>query len=304
MLPNVETGARQSLPRDVSCHPAQDDDPEYKEALEKFGLKRASDLLEELLEAFRNKLPDLEALLRRVIWLPDDAHYPVLVIWALYTHVYHKFMHAPRLFIHSPVSNCGKSTLLSVLKALVRQGKIEVTPTQAIIFRQLDATHPTLMFDEADKYLHGGNSDVLAVLNAGHLEDSAEVSRCMGDDHEVETYNVFGPLAFALKGRELPHDLANRCIRIALVRAPKRTHSLDVTLKTELRAWHVEFVKWANVNGRDLGDVVLELPDDLINRGADNWRPLLTVAKAVGGDWYERIMAAALKHERGQESTD
>jgi Protein of unknown function (DUF3631) len=46
------------------------------------------------------------------------------------------------------------------------------------------------------------------------------------------------------------------------------------------------------------------MPQDLINRGADNWRPLLAVAKAVGEDWHARIMAAATAYQQTHESQD
>jgi hypothetical protein len=32
---------------------------------------------------------------------------------------------------------------------------------------------------------------------------------------------------------------------------------------------------------------------DLINRGADNWRPLIAIADVIGGEWPERIRVAA-----------
>ena len=36
-----------------------------------------------------------------------------------------------------------------------------------------------------------------------------------------------------------------------------------------------------------------DVPDELHDRAADNWRPLLDIANAVGGDWPERARAAA-----------
>ncbi len=37
-----------------------------------------------------------------------------------------------------------------------------------------------------------------------------------------------------------------------------------------------------------------ELPDELDDRAADNWEPLLAIADAVGGDWPERARQAAI----------
>src|SRR4029453_19345204 len=43
---------------------------------------------------------------------------------------------------------------------------------------------------------------------------------------------------------------------------------------------------------------------ELINRNADNWRPLFAIADMIGADWPERIReAAALLTPRESEST-
>jgi hypothetical protein len=249
-------------------------------------------------------LADLEVLLRRVIWLPNDSDYAVLVIWSLYTHVFDKFMHAPRLALHSPVPGCGKTNLLGILSDIVRDGFMVLIPSPAAIFRKMHADNPTMLFDEADKYLYTGNSDVLAVLNAGHNRKSAKVVRVMGEDMHVEEYNVFGPMAFALKAKDLAADLADRSLRINMQKAPHVMEPLTTAHEETLRAWYDVFDTWAIKHGRNLDASAVKMPADLINRGADNWRPLLTVAKAVGETWHERIMEAATAYQQTHESQD
>src|SRR6266481_5205155 len=109
MINGVETTNSKSHPRDVSCHPAQ-------------GLASCEKPQGKAPPTCRQTLDALEALLRRIIWLPNVTDYAVLVIWALYTHAYDKFLHAPRLALHSPVPGCGKTKLLAILKILVRAG--------------------------------------------------------------------------------------------------------------------------------------------------------------------------------------
>jgi Protein of unknown function (DUF3631) len=124
----------------------------------------------------------------------------------------------------------------------------------------------------------------------------------MGEEFEVKTYDVFGPVAFALKGMELPADLASRSIRVNMQRAPRQMEKFTPTLERTLEQYRVEFEDWADratceANG-------LKMPTGLINRGADNWRPLLAVAHAVGGDWHERIMEAATAYQVNHQDTD
>lgn len=103
-------------------------------------------------------LGDIEAQLRNFIWLPNDRDYTIVTLWIVYTYAYGLFNHAPRLALHSPVPGSGKSTLFNILKALVRDGKIWINPTEATLFRDMAATHPTILFDEMDKYLRSTRS--------------------------------------------------------------------------------------------------------------------------------------------------
>ena len=51
----------------------------------------------------------------------------------------------------------------------------------------------------------------------------------------------------------------------------------------------------ATIIGRTLPPRDPDMPDELFNRAADNWRPLLAIADAAGGDWPERARAAAVR---------
>jgi hypothetical protein len=225
MIPNVDAAPPQSHLRDVSRNRPQ--------------VTKIADTLDAL-----------EVLLRRLIWLPNASDYPVLVIWALYTHVFDKFMHAPRLALHSPVPGCGKTNLLGILSDIVRDGFMVLIPSPSAIFRKMHAHTPTMLFDEADKYLYS-NNDVLAVLNAGHNRKSAKVVRVMGEDMHVEEYNVFGPMAFALKAKDLAADLADRSLRVNMQKAPHVMETFTIEHEKTLFDWrdHFETWAWATVGG-------------------------------------------------------
>jgi len=298
MINGVETANSQSHPRDASRQSRQGRLRLNPQVLA--SRQQAQGRPKTILDT----LDALEALFRRLIWLPNDSDYPVIVVWALYTHLFDKFMHAPRLALHSPVPGCGKTNLLGILSDIVREGFMVLIPSPAAIFRKMDARHPTMLFDEADKYLYTSNNDVLAVLNAGHNRKSANVVRVMGEDYHVEHYNVFGPMAFALKAKELAADLADRSLRINMQKAPHQMEPFTKEHEKILRGWRDQFVRWAKNHSSDVADITVEMPQDLINRGADNWRPLLKVAKAVGGEWHDRIMAAATAYQQTHESQD
>jgi hypothetical protein len=110
-------------------------------------------------------------------------------------------------------------------------------------------------------------------------------------------------MAFALKAKELAADLAERSIRINMQRAPHVMAPFTPEHEKTLQEWRIEFETWAAKQNR-IAAIAVDMPKDLINRGADNWRPLLAVAKAVGGDWHDRIMDAATAYQQTHESQD
>jgi len=52
--------------------------------------------------------------------------------------------------------------------------------------------------------------------------------------------------------------------------------------------------EWADCWLTDLREADPVLPGGLSDRACDNWRPLLAIADAAGGDWPERARRAAL----------
>jgi len=251
-------------------------------------------------------LGDIETQLRRFIWLPNNNDYTIIALWIVYTHAYDVFNHAPRLALHSPVPGCGKSTLFRILAALVRSGKIWVNPTEATVFRDMAATHPTILFDEMDKYLYKSKS-IHAVLNSGHMQ-GATVPRTMGEGEEahVVDFNVFGPVAFALKGMQLPPDLAERSLQINMQKSLMRLEKLTPDILPSFDILGKRIAGWAKQHRNQIADRARQttLPEAVINRAGDNWVPLFAIAEAVGGDWQQRVTAAMLDYEKNNASMD
>lgn len=241
-------------------------------------------------------IAEVEKQLRRFVYLPNDQDYTTVTLWAVTTHAMDLFDIAPRLALHSPVPGCGKSTLFRILKPLVRRGQIEINPTEAGLFRDMDQNHPTVLFDEMDKYL-GHENAVTAVLNAGHAR-GVTVKRCMGEDYTPTHYNVFGPVAFALKDRQLPADLADRSLRVEMKRVTRKLERFkEVLHASDLDALGKQIADWVADNRERLMKADPVFPPGITNRAADNWLPLLAIAEAAGGKWPDAAEAAALAYE-------
>ena len=166
--------------------------------------------------------PDLLGLIhymleQYVVLKPHE--YIAVALWALHTHVYDRFMVTPRLALRSPVADCGKTTLLDVLARLTaRADKFDAISTAAI-FRLIDATHPTLLIDEADNLglALQPNGRLRAVFNSGHRNGGTVAIIERGS---TRRYSTFAPLALALPDTMLglPRTLNSRSITIEMQR--------------------------------------------------------------------------------------
>jgi putative DNA primase/helicase len=62
--------------------------------------------------------------------------------------------------------------------------------------------------------------------------------------------------------------------------------------------------RWADDNIEALRNADPVVPDELQNRPADNWRDLLAIADAVGGEWPDRARNAALGMSGNKKDED
>jgi putative DNA primase/helicase len=222
-------------------------------------------------------------------------------LWSVHTYLLDCFLISPRLCIRSAVKGCGKTTLLDVLACLVQRPLSAANVTAAVVFRVIEGHRPCLLADEADTWLPD-NEELRGVLNAGHRRGGS-VLRTVGDDHEPRAFSVYGAAAIALIG-QLPGTLADRSVTIDLKRRlPSETiepFRLDRTEHLDVLARKV--VRWTQDNAEAVRAADPVMPEGIINREADNWRPLLAIAEVAGGEWPERARKAALQGREVDEA--
>jgi hypothetical protein len=222
----------------------------------------------------------------------SDATRDEAALWVLHAHMIDCFLVSPRLAVTSPVKGCGKTTLLDVLSRLVPRPLPTANVTPAALFRVVEGYQPTLLVDEADTFLHD-NDELRGVLNSGHRKGGT-VLRTVGDDHEPRAFATYAACAIALIG-SLPDTLHDRAVTIDLKRRlrtetvapfrPDRADRLDVLIRKAAR--------WAKDHADRIAERDPEMPDGIINREADNWRPLIAIAEEAGGEWSDRARKAA-----------
>ncbi len=241
-------------------------------------------------------LDETAALVRRYVVLPR-AEADATALWIGAAHAIDALQLMPLLLVSAPVSECGKTTLATVIGGIVPRMIMVSSLTPAVLFRMIHKYRPTLIADEVDSWLSDDNSELRGIFNAAHWRAGAVIPRCVGDAHEVELFNVFGAKLIAMIGRPTA-TMLSRSITISLRRKtagervePLREHCLRADLAPLRQGWR----RWVLDHPEALRTHEPTMPAELpVNRASDNWRPLLLIADLAGGDWPARARAAAL----------
>jgi hypothetical protein len=156
------------------------------------------------------------------------------------------------------------------------------------LFREIDESHPTLLWDEIDSVFGNrtsseANENKRALINAGYERGLKAVRMERGHGGFVKVqFDPFCPKILSGIGR-LPDTIVDRSIPILIHRRLKtqpcqkyRRHDRDLAkpLHDSLERWASSFrVKQSP-----------QMPDGLSDRQEDIWEPLLAIADAIGGE--------------------
>jgi putative DNA primase/helicase len=231
---------------------------------------------------------------RYVVLIEEEAE--AIALWVLHTHSHDAFPISPRLAITSAEKGCGKTTLLDIVGRLVPRPMPTSNVTPASVFRIIEAARPTLLIDEADTFLTR-NDDLRGILNSGHRRSAAHVTRTVGDDHEPRMFSTWAPVGIAMIGG-LPDTLEDRSaprVRLQRARPDQKVERFRADRCLALDTLARKAARWADDNFAALKDADPDVPECLSHRAADNWRPLLAIADAAGGEWPTRARHVAQK---------
>ena len=253
-------------------------------------------------ESGHKLLDEVAAFVRRLVALPDGNVLVAVTLWAAHAHCLDSFESSPRIAFLSTQPASGKTRALEVLDTLVPAPMHAINATPAALFRAVaDLEHrPTILFDEIDSVFGPKakeHEELRGLLNAGHRR-SGSAYRCVGEGTRQRVVQFAAYAAVALAGLgDLPDTLMSRSVVIRMRRrAPgevvepfrQRIHEPEGhQLRERLACW-TEQAK------ADLTDAWPNLPPELVDRPADVWEPLITIADAAGGHWPQRARDAAV----------
>jgi Protein of unknown function (DUF3631) len=238
-------------------------------------------------------LAELAATFTRFVALPRFADVAA-ALWTVHAHALEAAAASPLLALSSPEKRCGKTTALSLLARLVPRALLSSNISPAALFRIVERYQPTLLVDEADSFLRD-NEELRGILNSGHVRDAAYVVRTVGDEHEPRRFSTWAAKALALIGR-LPDTLADRSVVVPMRRrAPSEpVERLRLDRPGAFEPLRRRAARWAADHLVELRAADPEVPAEIGDRAADNWRPLLAIADLAAGGWGERARQAAL----------
>ncbi len=224
----------------------------------------------------------------------SDAAAMAVALWCVHAHAFEASPISPRLAITSPEKRCGKTTLLRVIQELVPKPLQAANITAAALFRTVEAARPTLLIDEADTFL-AENEELRGIINSGHARDG-QVVRLVGEDHEPRAFSTCCPTAIAAIGA-IPATIEDRSVDIALRRRRKDepVARFRIGRTGELQVLCRKAARWVADNLEPLRELDPPLPEELHDRAADNWRPLVAIADHAGAEWPAKGRRAALE---------
>jgi putative DNA primase/helicase len=241
-------------------------------------------------------LDELATTVRHLVVMSEEAG-TAAALWVAFSYTIDAFTFSPRLLVKSPEKRCGKTTLLDALTEVCRRPLPASNITAPALFRTIEKVRPSVVLDEADTFMRE-SEELRGLVNSGHRRSHAYVVRLVNvaDDFEPRKFSTWCAMAIAGIG-EQHGTIEDRSVIIELKRkmpgeAVKR---LDAPMRRQLQGMARKLRRWADDNLDWLANADPATPASLHDRAADNWRPLLAIAEAAGGEWPEKAKNAALK---------
>jgi hypothetical protein len=237
----------------------------------------------------------IKEVIRRYVFMTDDQAVAV-ALWVIFSWLHHRMTRSPILFVTSAEKESGKTTLLGVLNLLVYRALQSVSISGPALFRSITKWGPTFVLDETDTSFVK-NDDLREVVNSGWTRGQGVV-RCHPETHEPEVFPAFAPKVVAMKGRKLDDTTLSRSIIITMKRAVPSNpdehvadfNYLDNETFARLRS---QLMRWAADNVEAIAKATPEIPPGFHNRRRANWKSLLAIAEACGGEWKTAAWKAA-----------
>jgi hypothetical protein len=157
----------------------------------------------------------------------DDADYTLLTVWAIGTYFFPIFSAYPYLHIKAPKGS-GKSQCLNFLRETCFNA-VKARASLPALRDTVDSLRGTYLMDQADALHRNNQEDFLDILTDSYKRGGGDIRKMIADkgkNWNLEEFQAYGPKGFASIS-QLPEDLRDRCLVIALTKSRKNYKPLD-----------------------------------------------------------------------------
>ncbi len=249
---------------------------------------------------------EIKTYIGKYVSLPDPF-VNVAAAYVLMTWLYEKFHVIPYLRVIGSFGT-GKTRFLEVIgnicyKATFAGG----SASMASIFRTLNQVNGSLVFDEADFKASELWSEIIKLLNGGHMRGFPVIrmEKTTNGKMETKTFDVFGPKILASRQRYDDEALESRCLTQYLL--PHKSLNMPIHLSAQFRSDALElrnkllafrFKYYATFTPKD--DLVnkLEIP-----RMRQSVLAIANIAHLVGAEALKEVLTFAKKLEDQMQLT-
>ena len=140
-------------------------------------------------------------------------------------------------------------------------------------------------------------------LSAANIS-TPSLFRTVGDEHEPRQFSTWAPKAIAAISK-LPGTITDRSIVISLRRKLPGDRVTRLTRQHHFQDLRAQVARWVIDHADEIRASNPDIPEELNDRAADSWRPLLALADLMGGQWpaVARQAARALSGARDEEAS-
>ncbi|PGQ88240.1 toprim domain-containing protein [Priestia megaterium] len=242
---------------------------------------------------------EIESFIRSTYYASDDV-IKVVALWIYATYYYRLFTSGFPYLLVNGTKGSGKSTLDLILKLLCFNPTFTINTSEAAVYRRIDFFGGTFILDELENLTDSKEADksgLAAVLKGGYSE-SGEVLRTDPNTNHARGYSAFGPKVIS-NIRGIDDIIADRCIRIDAVAGPEsklRHLKNPFEYKSEKRNFIYSLTSRAAISALNHFTTVDKIFKENTRVDTGNarltqlLRPLITIARLVGGDYEEHLM--------------
>jgi len=243
---------------------------------------------------------------KKFIYFQNDLWYDIHSLWDIATYFFQLFNTFPIMELRG-VSGSAKSKTMCVSRLFtLNPTSIMVNPSEASLFRVTHSKRPTKYIDEAEKlfmYIGGQwqSSPIVELINGSYTKGSS-VPRLekQGNDFKVIYYQCYSPTMIgSITG--LRDATETRAITHVMTKASDRDGRGEIEVEDYIDEKvyqnilnNLYLFAWENWKNVEETYKSLKI-EKLKKRDFQLWKPLLTIAKIIGDDLFNRVLEFAIK---------